>query len=315
MDARQLRYFVQIVESGSLAKASRQLFVAQPALSHHIARLEDEVGKALLVRSSRGVVPTDNGMALYQHAKFVLRQLDESVAVARRDSGELSGRVAIGLGPSTVCKLGIALMTHLENVLPGVMLNVIEGSSGQLEAMSRATQLDLAILFAPNAASELVVEPLLEEELFVVVPSGSQLVASGRDALTLAEVAQLPLVLPSLRHALRQRRIELEFQRAGLPLEPMAEIDSLPLLMRWVLHRGAATIQPHASILALGDDAQRWRCLHISDARVVRPNYLYSLPANKLSRCAAAVRDELHALVRRIVNASDWPGVTLFNPG
>ena len=51
MDMRQLRYFVQIVESGRLAKASRQLFIAQPALSHQMARLEDEVGKPPLVHS------------------------------------------------------------------------------------------------------------------------------------------------------------------------------------------------------------------------------------------------------------------------
>ncbi len=76
MDLRQLRYFAQIVESGSLSKASRCLFVAQPALSQQIAKLEDEVGKPLLQRSTRGVTPTDNGLALYHHARFVLRQLD-----------------------------------------------------------------------------------------------------------------------------------------------------------------------------------------------------------------------------------------------
>ena len=73
MDMRQLRYFVQIVESGSLAKASRQLFIAQPALSQQMSRLEDEVGKPLFVRSSKGVSPTENGDALYHHAKFMLR--------------------------------------------------------------------------------------------------------------------------------------------------------------------------------------------------------------------------------------------------
>ena len=57
MDFRQLKYFVQIVESGSLSKASRQLFIAQPALSAQMARLEDHVGKPLLVRSVRGVTP------------------------------------------------------------------------------------------------------------------------------------------------------------------------------------------------------------------------------------------------------------------
>jgi LysR family tcuABC transcriptional regulator len=315
MDTRQLRYFVQIVESGSLAKASRQLFIAQPALSHHITRLEDEIGKPLLVRSSRGVVPTENGAALYQHAKFVLRQFDETIAVARREPGALNGRVTLGLSPTTACQLGLALMAHLETELPGVMLHVIEGSSGQLEHMARIEQLDLAVLFTPGAASELVVEPLLEEELFVIVPAAGSLVAPERVSLSLREVAKLPLVLPSLRHALRQRRIELEFQRAGLALEPIAEIDSLPLLMRWVERRSGATIQPHASVHALGDDPSRWRCLRIADVRVVRPNYLYALPPTKLSRVAAAVRDELRVVIRRLEAAGQWEGIRLVEAG
>ncbi len=76
MDLRQLRYFAQIVESGSLSKASRQLFIAQPALSQQLAKLEGEIGKPLLTRSSKGVAPTENGLALYHHARFMLRQLD-----------------------------------------------------------------------------------------------------------------------------------------------------------------------------------------------------------------------------------------------
>ena len=76
MDLRQLRYFTVIVESGSFAKASRQLYIAQPSLSQQVAKLEDEIGKQLLSRSSKGVVPTENGLALYHHARFILRQFD-----------------------------------------------------------------------------------------------------------------------------------------------------------------------------------------------------------------------------------------------
>lgn len=85
MDLRQLKYFVQIVESGSLAKASRQLFIAQPALSQHIAKLESEVGKPLLIRTAKGVTPTENGAALHHHARFILRQLEQALSIARQE--------------------------------------------------------------------------------------------------------------------------------------------------------------------------------------------------------------------------------------
>lgn len=313
MDMRQLRYFVQIVESGSLAKASRQLFIAQPALSQQMARLEEEVGRPLLVRSSRGVVPTDNGEALYHHAKFMLRQLDQAVAVARQESAALSGRVAIGLAPTTVCQIGLPLLQHLRAKFPGVMLNVIEGLSGHLEHMTRVGQLDLAVLFSQHAASDLSVEPLLDEELFLILPADSELLPSGRASVTLEEVAALPLILPSPGHGLR-KRIALEFERKNLPLDATAEIDSLPLLMSCVGRGLGATIKPMAAIHAMGDTPERWRCVRIEDGSMTRPNYLYALPPQKLSPCAAAVRDELRIVVRGLVESGEWQGVRLVTP-
>ena len=144
MDMRQLRYFVQIVESGSLAKASRQLFIAQPALSQQMARLEEEVGKPLLVRSSRGVVSTENGEALYHHAKFMLRQMEQAVAVARQETAAVSGRVALGLAPTTICQLGLPLTLHLRAKYPELRLNVVEGLSGHIEHMTRNGQIGRA---------------------------------------------------------------------------------------------------------------------------------------------------------------------------
>jgi LysR family transcriptional regulator, regulatory protein for tcuABC len=313
MDMRQLRYFAQIVESGSLAKASRQLFIAQPALSQQMARLEDEVGKALLIRSSRGVVPTENGEALYHHAKFMLRQLDQAVAVARQETAALNGRVTLGLAPTTVCLLGLPLLQHLRSKYPGVLLNVVEGLSGHLEHMTRVDQLDLAVLFSPNAASELTVEPLLEELLFVILPAESTLVASDRKSLTMQEVGALPLILPSPGHGLR-RRIGLEFERLNQPLDAVAEVDSLPLLMACVANGLGVTIKPMAAVHSLGNTPERWRCLRISDARMSRTNYLYSLPPQKLSPCAAIVREELRLVVRRLAHSGEWQGVELCEP-
>lgn len=313
MDMRQLRYFVQIVESGSLAKASRQLFIAQPALSQQMARLEDEVGKPLLLRSSRGVVPTENGEALYHHAKFMLRQLDQAVSVARQETAALSGRVTLGLAPTTVCALGLPLMQHLRRVHPGVLLNVVEGLSGHLEHMTRVGQLDLAVLFSPKAAAELTVEPLLDEELFVIVAADSTLVPAGRESLCLREVAALPLILPSPGHGLR-RRIALEFDRIDLSIDAVAEIDSLPLLMRCVAQGIGATIKPMAAVHALGDTPARWRALRVSDAPMMRPNFLYTLPPQKLSPCAAVVRDEIRRVVRQLVQGGHWQGVSLPAP-
>lgn len=310
MDMRQLRYFVQIVESGSLAKASRQLFIAQPALSQQMARLEDEVGKALLLRSSRGVSPTENGEALYHHAKFMLRQLDQAVSVARQETAAVSGRVTLGLAPTTLCQLGLPLMQQLRRSYPGVLLNIVEGLSGHLEHMCRVGQLDLAVLFTRQAAAELTCETLLDEDLFVILPADSPLVPAERSTLTLDEVAALPLILPSPGHGLR-RRISLEFERCNLALDAVAEIDSLPLLMHCLAQGMGATIKPMAAVHALDDNPGRWRALAIGGASMSRQNYLYALPPQKLSPGAVVVRDELRRVVREMVQSGQWQGVRL----
>lgn len=311
MDIRQLKYFVQIVESGSLSKASRQLFIVQPALSQQMTRLEEEVGKSLLVRSVRGVVPTENGEALYQHAKFVLRLLDEAVLVARQEYAHIGGRVTLGLAPDTASLLGLPLLRHLKGKYPGILLNIVVGLPIHLEERARQSQLDVAILFSKTAANELTYEPLLDEEVFVVIPADSRLVPQKKKAVTMAEAAALPLVLSSPQHNLR-RRILQEFERANLKTNIVAEIDSLELIMRYVAEGGGATIQSMAATHALG--SQAWRCLPFSDVPMTRPNYLYALPIRKLSAGAAVVRAELKQVVQQLVRSGTWQNVRLASP-
>lgn len=55
MKNQQLRYFVEVVDSGSINKASEKLFVSQPSLSRSIQSLEEEMGKELIIRSNHGL--------------------------------------------------------------------------------------------------------------------------------------------------------------------------------------------------------------------------------------------------------------------
>lgn len=308
MDLRQLRYFAQIVESGSLSKASRQLLVAQPALSQHISKLEAEVGRPLLNRSSKGVAPTANGLALYHHACFMLRQLDQALSIARKESGAVQGMVSLGLASTTLSALGLPLVRSVRERYPRILLNVVEGMSGHLGQMLRLSQLDLAVLFSADVARDFSVEPLLEEELFVMLPRHSTLVSPRRKSLTLAQAATLPLFLPTMGHGLR-RRIAAELERRSLTAKIVGEFDSLALLMT-VVHDGmGATIQPMAAIHLEERRGRQWRALSISDARLARRNYLYSLAPQRLSAAAAAVAAALKETANALMVSRAWTGV------
>jgi len=313
LDLRQLRYFTHIVESGSLSKASRQLFIAQPALSQQLSKLEDEVGRPLLKRSSRGVAPTENGLALYHHARFMLRQLEQAMSIARQESGAVHGMVSVGLPATTVSALGLPLVRRVRERYPSILLNVVEGMSGHLGQMMRLGQLDLAVLFSGDVASDVSVDVLLEEELFVLLPRHRTLVAARRRSLTIAEAAALPLILPTGEHGLR-RRIAAEFEQRNLTPHIVAEIDSLSLLMNCVYEGIGATIKPMAAIHLEGKRGRQWRALAISDARMIRRNYLYSLSPKRLSTAAAIVASELRDTAKELVESGAWSGVKAMIP-
>lgn len=313
MDLRQLRYFAQIVESGSLSKASRCLFVAQPALSQQLAKLEDEVGKPLLHRSAKGVTPTDNGLALYHHARFMLRQLDQALSIARQEAGEVRGMVSLGLPSTTLVALGLPLMRRIHEKYPGILLNVVEGMSGHIAQMMRLGQLDLAILFTNDVSTKLDAVPLLDEELFVLLPKDSKLVPAGQTSITVAEVAKLPLILPTGTHGLR-RRVVAEFERRDLTPHVVAEIDSLTLLMNCVYDGMGLTIKPMSALRHEGERGKHWRALSIADAKIARRNYVYSIAKTLLSPAASAVAIELQDTARTLVLSGEWQGVALVEP-
>jgi LysR family tcuABC transcriptional regulator len=114
--------------------------------------------------------------------------------------------------------------------------------------MLRNMQLDLAILFSRDAAPDLPNEPLIEEDLFLMLPKESKLVPKHRKSVRCDEIAKLPLILPTGIHGLRIK-IAHEFEQRNLQMNVVAEIDSLSLLMLCVKDGMGATIKPMSATM------------------------------------------------------------------
>src|SRR3954466_15748055 len=108
MNLRRLKYFVKIVDIGSLTQAADVLHIAQPALSQQLATLEGEVRQQLLLRTKRGVTPTEAGKVLYRHAQLILRQCDQAQVDMNAAGEGISGAVSVGLAPGTAAA-GLAM--------------------------------------------------------------------------------------------------------------------------------------------------------------------------------------------------------------
>ncbi|MBW9336087.1 LysR family transcriptional regulator [Herbaspirillum sp. RU 5E] len=305
MELRQLRYFIRVVELGSMGRAAADLGVVTSALSQQISRLEGELSTRLLRRTTTGVVATDAGLAFWHQAQLALRHVDEASRAAQ--NARMSGHVSVGFAPTTASVLALAFMSSLRARYPDIRLHLVESLSGNLAAMLNARQLDLAILFETNAGKRLTATPLLHERLFLV--GSHQLAGMPKvNKIHLKDIGTLPLVMPSGTHGLRAV-VTKAFTQAKCEPNIVAEIDGLATLMDVVRTGLAATIQPGAAASRL--HGSEVRLVQVADKGVRRTNLLASLPEDELSPAALATRIVLRDVVRELLTGSHWLGASL----
>ncbi|EMA3499080.1 tricarballylate utilization LysR family transcriptional regulator TcuR [Salmonella enterica] len=306
MELRQLRYFVRIIETGSMCSAAQDLDIGVSALSQQMSRLENELAIRLLQRTSRGVTPTNAGLAFYSQAQLALRHADDAILAARE--ARLSGHVSVGMAPSTASILGIPFIHAMQENYADVRLHVVESLSGNLERMINTRQIDLAVVFQKDKILRWSARPILEEQLFLI-GSHALLAALPDNPITPEQLADIPLIMPSQGHGLRGR-LDAVCQEHALNVEIVAEIDGLALLMRAVRDGLGATLQPGAAISHLDNDALR--VIGVHNPVLSRPNFLVSLSDDELTPAGLAARVVLTKVMRQLVDAGEWPGATLY---
>ncbi|EBC5054650.1 tricarballylate utilization LysR family transcriptional regulator TcuR [Salmonella enterica] len=306
MELRQLRYFVRIIETGSMGSAAQDLDIGVSALSQQMSRLENELAIRLLQRTSRGVTPTNAGLAFYSQAQLALRHADDAILAARE--ARLSGHVSVGMAPSTASILGIPFIHAMQENYADVRLHVVESLSGNLERMINTRQIDLAVVFQKDKILRWSARPILEEQLFLI-GSHALLAALPDNPITPEQLAGIPLIMPSQGHGLRGR-LDAVCQEHALNVEIVAEIDGLALLMRAVCDGLGATLQPGAAISHLDNDALR--VIGVHNPVLSRPNFLVSLSDDELTPAGLAARVVLTKVMRQLVDAGEWPGATLY---
>jgi LysR family tcuABC transcriptional regulator len=308
MELRQLRYFVRVVELGSMGRAAQDLGVVTSALSQQISRLESELSTRLLQRTSTGVIPTAAGVALWHEAELVLRHAANAAQAAK--SARLAGHVSIGLAPTTSSVLAVPLLQAMRSRYPDVRLHLVESLSGNLGQMLERRQLDLAVMFHAGVREGWSLTPVLSEQLFVIGHPGHHALLQ-RSALALSDIVELPLVLPTGSHGLRAI-IDAAFFHSGREPNLVAQVDGLSMLMDIVRAGEAATIQPGAAAVRANDS--QLVTVPLKDKRMVRRNLVASLADDQLSPAGLAARVVLVDVMRTLVMADCWPGAELLGP-
>ncbi|UVM24440.1 LysR substrate-binding domain-containing protein [Pseudomonas wadenswilerensis] len=240
MDLRQLRYFVRVVEHGNVTRASEALHIAQPAVSQQIRSLEQDLGMQLLTRSVHGVKPTAAGQTLYRHALDLLRQADSTRELLRQDAETPQGKVSVAMPSSTSRLVAIPLARMIRDRYPGIMLELIEAPSADLPGLLSNRRVALAVVTDAVETPSLALQPLLTEELYLMVwPE----FALSSNKVSIAELAQMPLVMPSAPNSIRSR-VEWALREHGRPCEILFEASSTSLLFAAVMARLGVTVLP-----------------------------------------------------------------------
>jgi LysR family transcriptional activator of glutamate synthase operon len=205
MDLRQLRYLVALAEEGNFTRAAANVHVAQPALSQQIRRLEDELGLALVERTTRRVALTEAGGMLVVRARRILTELEAASAELEAVRGMYTGHVTLGamhtMGPVDL-SLAVAVFSERH---PDVLFTVREQSSEEMAEMLRVDELDLAFLSVTERVEShgLGLHRLVLEELVAVLPPGHPL--ARRRQLRMVELADEPFI--SFRTGARLREL------------------------------------------------------------------------------------------------------------
>jgi len=240
MELRSLAYFTRIAELGSITRAASHLRLAQPALTRHVQRLEEELGVALFTRANRGVRLTEAGEKLLESATRILRDVERTGDEIRAQDAHPSGRIILGITP-TLCPILVPeLFARMRRDFPLVELKVMHAGMVRLEAFIIDGRVDVALLSELSRSRLISSTRLAQEEMVLVTRPGAR--PSG--IVGGEELSRTPLILgDGLRAAM-----DALLAGRGIELSVEIEVNDHETIRLMVQQGVGASILPYSSV-------------------------------------------------------------------
>ncbi|MEH7237819.1 LysR family transcriptional regulator [Bacillus sp. JJ1562] len=245
MDIKQLRYFIAIAEEKNITAAANRLHMSQPPLSMQLKQLEEELGVKLFERNGRSMELTDKGKILYQRALHLVNNIEEIKNEIQETEEGTKGVLAVGVNTLSVSGFSDMLQAFHEKY-PLVSLKVVQNDSYYLAEMVKSRAIELAFVRLPLEHRGFIYEHLLSEP-FVFVSN------KKTDMISLEEISQVPLIIPSTEGLGSYNLIHEAFSRQKLQFTSIAECSDMHVLMEMVKGGMGATIVPKSVLDVYGD--------------------------------------------------------------
>jgi LysR family transcriptional regulator, nitrogen assimilation regulatory protein len=243
MDLKQLEYFRHVAELGSFTRAASFLSVVQPALSRQVRQLEIELGQNLFDRNGRGVVLTDAGTRLLEHTRGILTQIGRARQELEDQRNGDSGHVTLGLPPTLGRSVTVPLVKAFAQQLPNARLATVEGLSAYILEWLNIGRVDCALVYNAHPAPTVDLQPLLDEQLYFIAPLPLRGERTKSRNLSLSELGNYPLIIPSRPHAIRMS-VENALATVDAAINVAHEIECIPAIIDLVRQRHGYAVLP-----------------------------------------------------------------------
>ena len=228
MDLRQLNHLIAVAEHQSFSAAARALHTVQSNVSTHVAKLEKELGAALIDRHT--MQPTAEGRAVLERARRIrieLQAINDDIVSMRH---EVAGEVRIGCIGTTGRWMASPLLGRLAERHPSLLPVLVDATTTSLTPRVLDGDLDMAIVNTPVVEAGLESEPLFDEERIIVAPTDHPL--ADRGTINVADLAEHPVMLTprgtTFRDAIDQELASLAYQGYAPALLPASAVSGYP---------------------------------------------------------------------------------------
>jgi LysR family nitrogen assimilation transcriptional regulator len=310
MDLKELRNFMHVARAGSVSRASKELRLAQPALSRQIQKLEHELGVSLFTRHGRGMRLSSAGSLLLERADAIAELVQTTRREIRADRTRAGGRFAVGVPPAAGRLILPSFVTAFQQRWPAVTLLMREGVASSLLEWVVEKRIAIAMIHNPPHLETLEITPLLTERMWVIGPRATGGNASrARTSYRIGDLAELPLILPNTAHTNR-RLVEQAAAEHGVRLRIDIEVDSVAFAKTLVENGLGYTILTYA---AVQDEVERGALTAVPIARPALSSRvsmvsLRGAGAQPLTHDAGQLFQDI---CRTLVRGKGWAGAQL----
>ena len=245
LEIRQLRYFLAVAEAGSFSRAADRLGLSQPSVSQQMRDLEAGLRLTLFQRRGKRILLTPAGMVFEEHARAMLRQLENCLEELSREPTQLRGALHVGIVPF----LDVALLPKLLGAFvaahPGIRLTVQEFSSPDIETALEEGRVHVGLGFLTRHSPNLRYDPLWRDEISLIIPASHPW--AKRSFVNFHEIHEQRLL--QLPDTFVIRRMTDDICRLHLVRpQTVAEISSIEALLRSLATVNAVALLPEIAL-------------------------------------------------------------------